>query len=188
MSCLIYLSCWFTPFRGGILSMAARSKGSFLTGEPTVAVQEGQCHQQTWVVGKPRVKHLCSALLPLPGYGNHWADASSKQHLAILTRMLQLFKHPGKMDCSCFFCPQQYEAAGKYFWKIQGCFLMWVWDLCIFFLCHTIFTRFGSVKTHFFHSLWNNVCIFLWFLSCHPEKISSSSQKKLYGVGSWATV
>lgn len=29
-----------------------------------------------------------------------------------------------------------------------------------FFLYHTIFTRFGSVKTHFFHSLLNSVCIF----------------------------
>lgn len=100
----------------------------------------GQCCQQTGVVGKPRGKRLCSALLSLPEYGNHRVDASSKQHVAILTSMLQLLKHPGKMDCSCFFCPQQYEAAGKYFWKIQGYFLMRVWDLRVFFLYHTIFT------------------------------------------------
>lgn len=121
------------------MSLAARSKGSFLTGEPVMAVQEGQCCQQTEVVGKPRVKRLCSALLSLPEYGNHWVDASSKQHVAILTSMLQFFKHPGKMGCSCFFCPQQYEAAEKYFLKIQGYFLMWVWDVCVFFLYHTVF-------------------------------------------------
>lgn len=135
--------------------MATRSKGSFLTGEPTVAVQE-----EMWVVGKPRVKCLCSALTS--GYGNHQVGASSK-HVAILTNMLQFFKHPGKIDCSCFFCPQQYETAGKYFWRILGYFLMWIWDLHIFFLYHTIFTRFSSVKTCFFHSLWNNVCIFCGF-------------------------
>lgn len=44
---------------------------------------------------------LCSALTC--EYGNHQAGASSKQHVAMLTSMLQFFKHPGKKDYSCFF-------------------------------------------------------------------------------------
>lgn len=56
---------------------------------------------------------LCSALTC--EYGNHQAGASSKQHVAMLTSMLQFFKHPGKKDYSCFFFPQKYETAGKYF-------------------------------------------------------------------------
>lgn len=42
--------------------MGTRSKGSFLAGEPTMTVQE-----EMWVVDKPRVKYLCSALLSLQG-------------------------------------------------------------------------------------------------------------------------
>lgn len=39
-----------------------------------------------------------------------------------------------------------------------------------FFLYHTIFTRFGSVKTHFFHSLLNSVCIFFFVVFKLPSR------------------
>lgn len=80
------------------------ARGHSLQENQTLPVQEEQSCQQLWVVGKPQVKHLCPALLSLPDYGKHHrVGASSKQHVAILTSMLQCLSIQVKWTAAASF-------------------------------------------------------------------------------------